>query len=84
MAGGFATVVGVSAGTGVEFIGSDDTLLQEDESLGGFEGRSRGIHGHDGSVEEGLGGVFLQHGVVLSTFTAHQQVGIVAGRAGQA
>ena len=58
----------------------DDAEVQRHHALRHLEDRARRILSHQGAVQHRLGNVGIQLLVVLATYAAHQQVGVVARR----
>ena len=61
----------------------DASFLQPDERLRDFEGGTRRIGSHDGSVEERLHRVFVEELVVLSSVTSDHHSWVVGRRGGE-
>ena len=64
---------------GIERVLGNNTLVEEDEPLRGFEGRTRRIGRHQSPVVERLVFVAIQFQIVLATLPAHQHRRVVGG-----
>ena len=59
---------------------SDDSFLQERQSLRCLERRSRRIHSHQGTIQKRFSHITLQSQMVLTTLAANHQMRVIIGR----